>query len=501
MCRKERTTALATTPQEQCLRNSDLLDQILRALMPRSPNAQETRLGRVTLNSAALTSRAFSYSAVKILWRRLDNLLPLLSLLPSFEHCFYTLSGIMEDADWETFDRHALYVREIIYSRTWPGPVDPLAYMRLAKRKFILLPNLSRFECSSDPCGPDFILYISPSLVSLRLESSEPSETETFLNMLSVEASPLSELVIAHQQNTVLLFCNLFRNLQSIDLKVLSGPVTDAAFLALASLPLLRSLTTDMSGWDKLGFQSIAPGSIFCALTHLNVAAIPGLLRRNIPLFLPLIGATCVVSITVIQSHNYSGWQLPSASAETLTTIAQCIASRWPTTLRNLQLEGLACTADDFSSIQGLTNIQTLELKQTLQGSLSDARILAIVRTWSQLTSLTIEGADADMEFIKCLAQHCPMLRSLHVDFFPHPLPDIRTTPALAHTLYELRFARQRVEHRWSYVDIHLLARHLDRLFPRVASIAGEGTNHRWRDVEKLVLMCQDVRRTAWEQK
>jgi hypothetical protein len=156
----------------------------------------------------------------------------------------------------------------------------------------------------------------------------------------------------------------------------------------------------------------------------LNVAAIPALLCRNIPLFLPLIGATSVVSITVLQSHNYCSSQPVSASAETLTAIAQCIASRWPMTLRNLQLKELACTADDFSSIQGLASIQTLGLKQTLQGSLSDERILArpvtglsmeaslsmsidklafidrldsslilaIVRTWSQLTCLTIEG-------------------------------------------------------------------------------------------------------------
>jgi hypothetical protein len=195
----------------------------------------------------------------------------------------------------------------------------------------------------------------------LRFESSAPSDTETFLKMLFVEGSSLTS---AHQPNRVLLFCNLFRNLQPIDLKILAGPVTDAAFLALASLPLLRSLTIDMSGWDKLGFQSIAPGSIFCALTHLNVAAIPALLCRNIPLFLPFIGATSVVSITVLQSHNYCSWQPVSASAETLTAIAQCIASRWPMTLRNLQLKELACTADDFSSIQGLTSIQTLGLSR-----------------------------------------------------------------------------------------------------------------------------------------
>lgn len=46
---------------------------------------------------------------------------------------------------------HAVYVREIIHSKKWSGTVNPLCYMCLTKRKSILLPNLSRFECSSDP--------------------------------------------------------------------------------------------------------------------------------------------------------------------------------------------------------------------------------------------------------------------------------------------------------------------------------------------------------------
>ncbi|KAJ6564706.1 hypothetical protein B0H19DRAFT_82069 [Mycena capillaripes] len=86
MARKtRRMTALVVSPQEQCLRNSDLLDQILRLLAPLDEPPQDLRVARNNLYRAALTSRAFSFSAIKLLWQRLDNLLPLIRLLP-FKH-------------------------------------------------------------------------------------------------------------------------------------------------------------------------------------------------------------------------------------------------------------------------------------------------------------------------------------------------------------------------------------------------------------------------------
>jgi hypothetical protein len=91
--------SLPTTPQEQCLQNSDLLHQILLQFITSVAGQQsgpQTRSvlwhnlpwsfhdGRNTLHSAALTSRAFYHSAIPLLWWRIDNLYPLLCLLPSF---------------------------------------------------------------------------------------------------------------------------------------------------------------------------------------------------------------------------------------------------------------------------------------------------------------------------------------------------------------------------------------------------------------------------------
>jgi hypothetical protein len=315
--------------------------------------------------------------------------------------------------------------------------------------------------------------------------------------MLSVVVAPLAHLTLANYPNSVLSSCTLFRKLQSINLTSLGGPVVTSAFHDLGSLPVLESLTTDLQGWDKVNFESITPGSMFRALTHLHIS---GGTQGTIPLLLARIGSNSMVSISVFLSHYYR-YGKPDNS-EDFAAIAECISSRWPTTLAHLNLRGVRCAPEDFSALQGATKIQTLELRQSLQGSLTDARVLSIFRTWSELTSLTIDGAEADMEVLICLAEHCTALRALHIAFFPDPLPELSTTPVLVRALTELRFLpTTKRDYHWHQVDLHLLARHLDRLFPQVVSIVGQGGSHKWDEVAKLVSMCQDVRRTAWDQK
>ncbi|KAJ7469580.1 hypothetical protein FB451DRAFT_1400417 [Mycena latifolia] len=175
------------------------------------------------------------------------------------------------------------------------------------------------------------------------------------------------------------------------------------------------------------------------------------------------------------------------------------LVASWPASLKQLELIEIPRCA--------------CGLHDTLRGPLSDARVLAIVATWSELTTLSLEGAEPDLEFFKCVTQHCGALRTLRTGYFPGTagLPALASAPVLAHPLKELTFMdivghesrwnESRLnESRWNALDLHLLARHLDRMFPQVETITGEGYGHRWAEVAKLVSLCQDVRRTAWEQ-
>ncbi|KAJ6631788.1 hypothetical protein B0H10DRAFT_1975198 [Mycena sp. CBHHK59/15] len=501
----EPPVSLRSNPIEQCLKNSDLLEEILRHLGT-AESTMKTWTRRY-LYSVALTCKSFSYSAVKLLWRRLDNLLPLLRLLPSFalDGRVYNLPGIVRESDWAIFDRHAAYVREIVYVET-SCAVDSMVYVRLAVRKLPLLPNLSRFECFSDPPGAELILCISPSIASLSLKSYSSSSTPTtiFLDMFSVDSPHLSQLSVDHLPGAVLSLCKAFRTLKSIELRNLQGPITAAALAEIGSLPVLQSFTTDMVGWDEVDLEPIASRSIFCALTHLEIVATATQLHRNIPLILPVIGTTDMQSIIIglPAPHRYrasTDWEGTQGS-ETFTAISQCIGARWSTTLGHLELRRIPCTQDDFAMMEGITSLHTLNLQQILSGSLSDASVLVVVRTWSELTSLSIEGGEVDIDFMQCVAQHCTALRTLHVGFFSQKLPAIPKTPALSHPLHRLAFFPSIGDSQYHGIDLHVLARHIDRMFPHVATITGSRDDVKWGEVQKLVLLCQDVRRTTLEQ-
>ncbi|KAJ7075372.1 hypothetical protein B0H15DRAFT_1010764 [Mycena belliarum] len=410
--RKTRTTSLrlVSTPQDQCLRNSDLFEQILHQMWVPTDGAahraSQLKAFRRSLLAAALTCRDFSLSAVKLIWRSLDNLLPLLRLLPSFtfveDDGVYNLGGIIADSDWTVFDRFAAYVRDIVYVKS-RREVNPLAYVRLAMRSSrVLLPNLSQFECScGDPPGAEIILCIAPALVSVTLRSSSTSSTSAFLDMFAPNSPALSHLTISNQPRSVFSVCSAFRTLKSIELRQIQGPGAgcDSALVAIGSLPSLQSLTTDFSGWDHDKMDAAGSDDLFGALTCLNIAATSSRLHRRIPLFLPKI------SSPALRSHQY----------REIGVIACCIATRWPTALKHLSLSGISCTQDDFASMEGITGLRTLNLDNILQGPLSDARVLAIVGAWSVLTAASLEGAEADIAFFRCVAQHCGALRTLRV--------------------------------------------------------------------------------------
>ncbi|KAJ7473147.1 hypothetical protein B0H11DRAFT_2430502 [Mycena galericulata] len=480
---------LDASPQDRCLRNPDLLEQILRycGAVPHEgdrPAYLYKSMARKCLYTLLLTCRAFYDCGVKVLWASLDNFLPLLRLLPSFallagrggKHV-YTLPGSIGEAEWAVFDRYAGYVKEIVYAAP-RNVVDPFVYVRLAMRRMTLLPNLLRLECYVvDAPSADILLAISPSIMSVKIHSPR-----------------LSHLSIGNCRGSVLSICKSFGALRSLDLQRLEGSLSTTELVEIGSIPL-QSFGTDMDGWDNLNFETISPRRIFVALTHLNVNATSALLDRNIPLLLPLLGGSGMFSIIIAANRRRNSGV---DDAHTFTVISEQISSRWARSLKHLELREIPCTLDAFSSMQALMQLETLTLENVIKGPLSDPRVLAVVRALPALTALSIEGAEADLTFLACVAQNCFALRELHVGFHQPKLPDsLSATPALAHPLHTLKFI---TGGRKISVTPGLFARHLDRLFPRLARITGVGSGYRWEEIEIIVFVCQDVRRTALHQ-
>ncbi|KAF8188199.1 hypothetical protein K438DRAFT_979770 [Mycena galopus ATCC 62051] len=77
----------AVAPRDQVLKSAALVARILDLLDfpdPKYDERKRLKKQRRSLLHVALTCKSVSLPAIKVLWRRLDNILPLLRLLPSF---------------------------------------------------------------------------------------------------------------------------------------------------------------------------------------------------------------------------------------------------------------------------------------------------------------------------------------------------------------------------------------------------------------------------------
>jgi hypothetical protein len=76
--------------------------------------------------------------------------------------------------------------------------------------------------------------------------------------------------------------------------------------------------------------------------------------------------------------------------------------------LRHLDIHRIAGSPDDLAPLKEVTGLQKVSLKCVLHEPLSDAHILSVICTWTNLRTLEIDGpgAEADVVFLQCLAEH-----------------------------------------------------------------------------------------------
>ncbi|KAJ7198035.1 hypothetical protein B0H12DRAFT_1331367 [Mycena haematopus] len=493
---------LAPTARDQCLRNQDLLQEILSFGAVTSTDLRSTRR---MLYYAALTSKLFSECAVKLLWRRLSHILPLLRLLPTFalEGKAYILPGLVTDEEWAVVDRYAAYVRDIEFSLSSIGEgsssVDPSVYVLLAMRGRPLFPNLRRLTLSTRHRTAEMMLCLSSSIESLSLESVSDIWAETFLDRLANDGASLSYLSLGNQRgsNPPLSKCIAFQTLRVLELRGIDAGITTALLTEVGSLPALQSFATDMFGWDQVELTSIARQSIFQTLTELKISASPEHTDRNLPGFLSLIGSREMQSLSIRASMLERGHVITQL-ATVFSATMRCVAARWATTLRHLAIIRFAASHGDLAPLGELTGLQSVSLKYVIHEPLSDDRVLSVIRAWTNLRTLEIDGvgAEADVVFLRCLAEHCPALRTLRIAYTAAPPPALDViAPMTPHLLEELRFFPLGRADTWNRTKITRLAQYFDHFFPELVIIRGEG-HHWWEEVEQLVFEYQDRRHT-----
>ncbi|KAI1788341.1 hypothetical protein LXA43DRAFT_1025925 [Ganoderma leucocontextum] len=177
------------TRQAHVLLCPDILMEILNHLQPgRCDTPQDKKITikrfacRRALLASALTCRTLSDLALAVLWRALDDIRPLLRLLPSYKQHRPTIVLKSEIAreTWTKFRSYATRVREIRHSPPYAVHPSVWTFLALKCEGSPLLPRLYHLDAhdiSPDDLSPLFLL-LSPSLRSLSLSFGQKSRSD-----------------------------------------------------------------------------------------------------------------------------------------------------------------------------------------------------------------------------------------------------------------------------------------------------------------------------------
>ncbi|KAJ7660757.1 hypothetical protein DFH06DRAFT_1472068 [Mycena polygramma] len=542
--------------REQCLRNSDLIREILGHISESSRSDRDNlKAERRSFLSVASTCKAMSPSAIRFLWRSLDNLMPLLHLLPAFgaRNGISALFGPIEPPQWESFDRHAVYVQEIVHQDVAKGvEIDPSVYLQLVLHKAPPLPNVRRFVCSASvhPSASEILVYMQSPLQAIELGSADlmaavrgaasmDRTREIITSTLSAKPNHISSLIIVRQPFSIADTAGL-EQLTSLELSHIRGGMDIALFQRLGSLPHLRAFA---AGSECFSHQlrlhlirhprrmaphlvPIPPQSLFMELTDLHLRGLIAAIHWLLPDFLQTIGTIKLQSLILEDTQPSRGvqfnphglarhWGTQGAKDEPrkLRGAFHIIAKRWSRTLHRLDLAVDDEGRDIAHFLRRFTSLRSLKLSGCMRGVLESKDFsyifngsgLANLETlsflcWFHRDSQTRKRSRLQPSAIRGLVQSCPKLRHLDVAIAVQDLPP----PSLIPPIPRAGLKEISIRPTNKILDTVAFARYIDHVLPGLSMFRYDTTNGggteaeaAWSLVQKLIFTFQDVRRDA----
>ncbi|KAI0827698.1 hypothetical protein BC628DRAFT_1318080 [Trametes gibbosa] len=280
----------------------DVIPKIFEHLLPGpEPGPDEFPLVKLdrqirqrTLAFCARVCSEFTAPALDILWKCLDDVFPLLSILPSYVPHEKKFFGAITDDEWQRFQAYALRVRDIdltFVERLSPAGLFDEIWLVLLQRSqgAAILPRLERLMMGDSLGGSMVMLGRTVSslhLVIPRRSGGEFRAPDTLLDMVRPHLSHVTSLTIqetvVHQNHhfqtaslitTSIDFCSLthLRTL-SIVHKVYATPYVVQSLMDFPSLHRL-SLTFEFLAEERatVAATKFAPG--FFELQHLELTA------------------------------------------------------------------------------------------------------------------------------------------------------------------------------------------------------------------------------------
>ncbi|KAF7373870.1 hypothetical protein MSAN_00599200 [Mycena sanguinolenta] len=227
---------LAHTADHACLFNLDLFEKVLSYIFVGGTlhvDFYDRTQSKQSLFRIALSCRAWSEPALKVLWRRLDNPLPLIKLLRKVKEANgqWCIDGHLSARDWERFDKYSVHVRELLCSPAMPDLDNDLLAV-LADHRRPILPNLVMTYCPREPSQisvPWEMLLFGESIMR------EPSTLPISLGL----APRLTHLIIYQFPSSFSRLSSVFGSLRCLEIMV-PGPI--ASYSDKILLPFLESL-------------------------------------------------------------------------------------------------------------------------------------------------------------------------------------------------------------------------------------------------------------------
>ncbi|RDX48890.1 hypothetical protein OH76DRAFT_638202 [Lentinus brumalis] len=477
---------------------------------------------RRTLGRAACVCKAFYGHAVRVLWRHLDDLVPLLHLLSSFAEVgtgghparsgTYMVCDDISSAEFDRLVSYASHVTTVGMRKLRTSPMrDILAatWVHIGRQAQgrPLLPNLRELYwrwSSTHCCG---LLYIvSPSLTHLTImvDPNDGSRWEreaafkTLLAGVFTTAPGITRIEVEARSSPTIIPATIIARLRSVRRLAIGGQlVTDTdALRPLATLEGLRHLVLGL-------VQDVVPSFIgFNDLESLTLVQYP---RDD--LFFRVLASQRLVNLkigffvirsTSSVSRTCEVWAHAFPSLRTISCTFGCL--NIPTHSEPL--------ASHIQPLFALPTISSLCLRLgNGQCTISNADIHDIAMAWPGLVTLELSNASsraADSEGLGVaslldLALRCPNLKKLRLPLLEISWRDLANSdgyPLLDHGLQDLKLPNCKVE----FDQYSLGALLLDRLFPhlklqlRQSPLTVEPTSG-WERLEYNIWLCHRARR------
>ncbi|KAI0764400.1 hypothetical protein BD413DRAFT_641172 [Trametes elegans] len=379
--------------------------------------AAERKIRRHTLAMSARVCRAFSEAALNVLWRTLDDITQLFSVIPSYSSDIGMFTRMITEEQWLRFQEYANRVRILNKQpddkrEECPPDTTWVILMQRSSRS-PLLPRLEELSTSFSygMSAGALMLLLNPALkhLDLRIMISHPSDrctTELLVDIVQPHLAHIKSLTLHEYNGTRAPIPGRidFESLTHLQNLRISHSVnaTTPMLQALSEFTRLRALSLDfaLSTYERLALSDTNLESGFSALRELQLTA----KLEDASAFLQATKLPHLESLTVTRQCNFA-----NVAHTDFNDALYALYALIPHAIHGLHLRFVefdeyypentsaihfACGVLLPDAVRALPGLRALTVSfENLACSVSDADLLALRPAWPALSRFEFTAA------------------------------------------------------------------------------------------------------------